>query len=706
MSVLLLLIRASIVLAAALAGARLLRRSAATTRHAGWTMAFIALLALPALPSLLPAITVPVPVAWQPGAGPSPIVGAPRPSTDSVTLSEVAPAHAVPALLPPRTANDTRLDRPAVAPATVVALVWLAGTITALGALCLSLLRVRGLNRAASELSDVEWRAAADRFAARLGCAPPSLRVSAAIKAPMAGGISRPTIFLPASAARWSAECRDIVLAHETAHLARKDPLRHVAARVALACYWFHPLAWLAASRAAAAREEACDESVLALGTRPSVYAQVLLDFSEARPVPALSAALPIAEPSLLEKRLMAILAHDARRSVRRRPVLVVAAVAAVALGAAAAHPAAHTPAAAVDTVMPVTGAGEVQEPAAPGESRCDSAVRGAFTGSRSSSSRDGREVVYDMIGTSGADRIVMRTLGDLQVCMIAEGAAGDDRAVKPSDWPSRAARSFLQSRKGTATQRLDITREGAAQRVRWSVNGTERAFDATAEAWRDAMLALLDASWEASSVRGEVSSMRGEISSLRGEESSMRGEISSLRGEVSALRGEISSARGDESSLRGEISSIQGHVSSLRGQISAERGSISSLNASRYDMSDAERARVASRVREHEQEIARLEREIDDYHADAKVAAVEERIRNLNTEKKVDAVESQIRSANTEARIAAIEKRIAGLNVDARAAEIEKRIVAVDADRRVSALEQRIAAALKRLQDAIARIR
>jgi len=59
-------------------------------------------------------------------------------------------------------------------------------------------------------------------------------------------------------------------------------------------------------------------------------------------------------------------------------------------------------------------------------------------------------------------------------------------------------------------------------QQVTWRVNGAERPFDGGAQDWRAAMLAVLDTTWELSSLRGEVSTLRGNISTLRGDESTL----------------------------------------------------------------------------------------------------------------------------------------------------------------------------------------
>jgi len=210
--------------------------------------------------------------------------------------------------------------------------------MAAAGALLLSLWRVRRLTRSATPLSDAGWRDAVETMRARLALRRPArVLVSDAVRTPMAAGVWRPIVFLPSEAASWTAERRDVVLAHELSHLVRRDPIRHVAARLAVACYWFHPLAWIAARQSTLAREQACDEAVLALGVRPSEYARVLLELADGCAASrATAAALPMIERSLLEARLMAVL-DDTVRPGGRRPALVAGAalLAAVTLGAA-----------------------------------------------------------------------------------------------------------------------------------------------------------------------------------------------------------------------------------------------------------------------------------------------------------------------------------------------------------------------------------
>jgi len=755
-----LLLKASLLLTLILIAASLLRRAPAVTRHRLWTLAFAAMIALPVLVLLLPALYLPVPAGWgAPAAvrtGTSQLGASAksddrvvsdgrenRGPLDSTTIPKgtVATHSGTSAHLARPPSEAVSAERGAVRrgqrgarssqhwswASALLLTIWLLGTIAAIARLLRSLLRARRLACTGQELVDATWRHTAEKLATRLGLRRPARLIeSPSVGTPMAGGICRPVIYLPPAARSWSAERRDVVLAHEIAHLAGHDPLRHVLTRVGVALYWFHPLAWIAARQATVAREQACDQAVLALGTRPSTYARVLLDFAEPmHPADAVVGALPMAERSLLETRLVAILNDDARPVTRGRVLIPAVGVVLLTLAVAAAKPAVSP------LAPPLANAGAVIVGVAPAppppnaprpldatvvtsaalptmqadagkDSACWSDVHdgSSFRGNMSTSNAGGRTVIREQVGTRGADRVIQKSVGDLRLCMLAEDVGSDDRSERPSQWLGLARRVVMEARRGSMVQRLEIERQaGGGQRTSWRVGSSERAFDASAQQWRDRMLAALDTTWELSTLRGEVSSLRGQISSIHGQESSLRGEISSLRGEVSSMRGRASSIRGEESSLRGRISSIHGHVSSLRGAISSERGAISSLNASRDRVDE-------SGIRKHEAEIARLEKEIRDYGADAKVAAVEREIAALDARGKVAAVEAEIRAFDLDGKVAAVERRIAALDVAGKVAEIERRIAALDADRRSRQLEERLAKEIAQLEAAVAAIR
>jgi beta-lactamase regulating signal transducer with metallopeptidase domain len=73
----------------------------------------------------------------------------------------------------------------------------------------------------------------------------------------------------------------DAVLAHEGAHLRRRDPPVGAIARVNRCLFWFHPLAWMLERRLALLAEQACDEfCVAALGDREG-YERLLVEFAQ-----------------------------------------------------------------------------------------------------------------------------------------------------------------------------------------------------------------------------------------------------------------------------------------------------------------------------------------------------------------------------------------------------------------------------------------
>jgi beta-lactamase regulating signal transducer with metallopeptidase domain len=322
----LVLLKASALLAGTLIGARMLAASPAVARHRLWSTLFVSLLALPLLAAMLPALTMPMP--W---------VIAVDDAAEGTVFTSAAAGFL--------TSDGVPQGSPAAgnAPVPLAMLLgglWIAGAVAALSMLVLALTRLRRLGQQSWPLADKDWIEAAAVTSARLGLARvPRLMLSDAVDTPMAGGVWRPSIFLPRDAAAWSGERRDVVLAHELAHHRHRDPLRHLLARIAVAVYWFHPLAWLAARRAAHAGEQACDELVLSLGVRPSVYAQVLMDFTDTPGRPPHALALPIVNRSQLETRIMSILDLRSGPVARRRIVLPAIAVAMLTLTLAAAQP-------------------------------------------------------------------------------------------------------------------------------------------------------------------------------------------------------------------------------------------------------------------------------------------------------------------------------------------------------------------------------
>jgi TonB family protein len=136
------------------------------------------------------------------------------------------------------------------------------------------------------------------------------LRTSAEIVVPFTRGVLRPAVLLPAEAEQWSRQQLEWVLAHELAHVRRNDYLTQLAAQLAGALFWFHPLVWLAAFAMRKERERACDDAVLSLGHPAADYAEFLLVLSRSLQPSngAWSTSVAMAQSSQLEARMKALL--------------------------------------------------------------------------------------------------------------------------------------------------------------------------------------------------------------------------------------------------------------------------------------------------------------------------------------------------------------------------------------------------------------
>ncbi len=159
-----------------------------------------------------------------------------------------------------------------------LAATWGAGTALLLLWLGVCQWHLTRLRRAARPLTTGP---AADALAA-LTANPPWLLVHPAVRSPFLAGILRPTVFLPDTAeADFPPDALRAILAHELAHLARRDCAWTLFCRVLCAVLWPQPLLWLLCRRLEQIGEEACDEAVLAQDCPPRAYADCLLTLAE-----------------------------------------------------------------------------------------------------------------------------------------------------------------------------------------------------------------------------------------------------------------------------------------------------------------------------------------------------------------------------------------------------------------------------------------
>ncbi len=109
-----------------------------------------------------------------------------------------------------------------------------------------------------------------------------NIYVSDRITSPATYGIFCPRIIIPRGY-----ELGDLqyILAHESAHIHRRDNLWRILALISSSVHWFNPFAWLFLKKFLEVTELACDERVLADCTEDDkkAYATALVDCTESR---------------------------------------------------------------------------------------------------------------------------------------------------------------------------------------------------------------------------------------------------------------------------------------------------------------------------------------------------------------------------------------------------------------------------------------
>jgi len=111
-----------------------------------------------------------------------------------------------------------------------------------------------------------------------LATANVEVRLSNDIAGPLAAGVRRKLIVLPASIIHLDPDAIDAVLAHELGHHEKNDLVWITAARALVAIAWFNPLAHVAAKSMLSAREDGSDDWALARTSADRFgYAQALL---------------------------------------------------------------------------------------------------------------------------------------------------------------------------------------------------------------------------------------------------------------------------------------------------------------------------------------------------------------------------------------------------------------------------------------------
>ncbi|MEA3044041.1 MAG: hypothetical protein QOJ53_1718 [Sphingomonadales bacterium] len=310
--------KSALISGAALGLAYVLRSRAAADRALVLRLGVTMLLLLPFIALALPALQI---EAW---AAPAPAPAAADLAALYAPGPELQLALPVDAGLQP--AGPTIWDDPT----PLVLLAYLGGLLMVGSRLLAGLFMLGRWTRAAREMTCPEWLAAFER--ARWA-APDGerlrLMVSDSVPSPLSWGWRNPVILIDPDTLADPAEA-EAILAHEAAHVARRDWPVLMLTRVAAALFWFNPLVWLLEREVVQQAEEAAD-CAAASCVEPAHYARTLLSLAQVngRLVPANSIA---PKGSALSRRVRAILDRRLRERPQGSPWTAIAAILCIAI--------------------------------------------------------------------------------------------------------------------------------------------------------------------------------------------------------------------------------------------------------------------------------------------------------------------------------------------------------------------------------------
>jgi uncharacterized protein (TIGR03435 family) len=185
-------------------------------------------------------------------------------------------------------------------------MIWIAGVAVFLLPVAVGLRQVSSLRRSA--LPWLEGRVTVDALTASVGLhRRVDVLLHESLPGPMTCGVLRAAIVLPADAPTWGDDDLRRAIVHELEHVRRGDWASQCVARIVAACYWFHPIVWIARRQLALEAERACDDAVIRRSD-PAAYADQLVVLAKRLSTAAHQPQLAMANRSDLAARVVAVL--------------------------------------------------------------------------------------------------------------------------------------------------------------------------------------------------------------------------------------------------------------------------------------------------------------------------------------------------------------------------------------------------------------
>ncbi len=180
---------------------------------------------------------------------------------------------------------------PKIDPSALLIGLWFSGVILIGAIAARSSFALASIARKATPITDPEALAMLSDLSLGLKVRAPKLAASGETDVPMLVGITRPMIVLPADGGRaFTLEEQRLVLAHELAHLVRRDLVWSWFNSVVQALFFFNPLVWIAARHSNLAQESAADLMALRLThVEPRMYGELLVKTALSNPSSSLA---------------------------------------------------------------------------------------------------------------------------------------------------------------------------------------------------------------------------------------------------------------------------------------------------------------------------------------------------------------------------------------------------------------------------------
>ncbi|GAA4375653.1 M56 family metallopeptidase [Hymenobacter koreensis] len=165
----------------------------------------------------------------------------------------------------------------------LIVTLWLLGLLTMTLRLLGGLAYVQRLRHYGTRPLGLAWQHRLANLSERAGLKRPvALLESSLVRVPVVIGHLKPMILLPLGAvAGLSPAQMEAILAHELAHVARRDYLINIIQSVAEILFFYHPAVWFLTATLRSERENCCDDVAASLCGDPLVLARALAALAE-----------------------------------------------------------------------------------------------------------------------------------------------------------------------------------------------------------------------------------------------------------------------------------------------------------------------------------------------------------------------------------------------------------------------------------------